>query len=45
MSSSMALESEYCAHNYHPLPVMLTRGERVFDCGDVREMDKLRPGS
>ncbi|MGB5337253.1 MAG: ornithine--oxo-acid transaminase [Woeseiaceae bacterium] len=30
MSSSMDLESQYCAHNYHPLPVVLTRGEGVF---------------
>jgi len=45
MSSSMALESEYCAHNYHPLPDLLTRGEHVFICGDLREMDKLRLGS
>ena len=26
----MDLESQYCAHNYHPLPVVLTRGEGVF---------------
>jgi ornithine--oxo-acid transaminase len=26
----MALENEYGAHNYHPLPVVLERGERVF---------------
>ncbi len=25
MSSSMDLESKYCARNYHPLPVVLTR--------------------
>ena len=30
MSSTMDLESQYCAHNYHPLPVVLTRGEGVF---------------
>lgn len=24
------LESKYSAHNYHPLPVVLTRGENVF---------------
>jgi ornithine--oxo-acid transaminase len=26
----MSLEARYCAHNYHPLPVVLTRGEGVF---------------
>lgn len=26
----MSLETQYCAHNYHPLPVVLTRGEGVF---------------
>ncbi len=26
----MALENEYGAHNYHPLPVVLERGEGVF---------------
>lgn len=30
MTSSMSLETQYCAHNYHPLPVVLTRGEGVF---------------
>jgi ornithine--oxo-acid transaminase len=30
MSDSMRLEAQYCAHNYHPLPVVLTRGEGVF---------------
>lgn len=30
MSASMALEAQYCARNYHPLPVVLTRGEGVF---------------
>ncbi|HLT72873.1 MAG TPA: ornithine--oxo-acid transaminase, partial [Cyclobacteriaceae bacterium] len=27
---AMALENQYGAHNYHPLPVVLTRGEGVF---------------
>jgi ornithine--oxo-acid transaminase len=27
---AMALEEKYGAHNYHPLPVVLTRGEGVF---------------
>ena len=26
MSSAMDLKIGYCAHNYHPLPVDLTRG-------------------
>jgi ornithine--oxo-acid transaminase len=30
MRNSMQLEAQYCAHNYHPLPVVLTRGEGVF---------------
>jgi ornithine--oxo-acid transaminase len=30
MSDSMELEAQYCAHNYHPLPVVLTRGAGVF---------------
>lgn len=35
MSSSMDLETKYCAHNYHPLPVVLTRGEGVFVWDDT----------
>ncbi|MCX2681524.1 ornithine--oxo-acid transaminase [Galbibacter sp. EGI 63066] len=27
---AMALENQYGAHNYHPLPVVLSRGEGVF---------------
>jgi ornithine--oxo-acid transaminase len=30
MDSIIELESRYCAHNYHPLPVVLTRGEGVY---------------
>jgi ornithine--oxo-acid transaminase len=30
MSSAIELEDQYCAHNYHPLPVVLTRGEGVY---------------
>ena len=30
MGNSMKLEAQYCAHNYHPLPVVLTRGAGVF---------------
>jgi len=27
---AIALENKYGAHNYHPLPVVLSRGEGVF---------------
>ena len=27
---AIALEDKYGAHNYHPLPVVLTRGEGVY---------------
>ena len=30
MSSAAKLEDQYCAHNYHPLPVVLSRGEGVY---------------
>lgn len=30
MSSTIEIEEQYCAHNYHPLPVVLTRGEGVY---------------
>jgi len=30
MSSALDLEDQYCAHNYHPLPVVLARGEGVY---------------
>ncbi len=30
MSSTIDLENRFCAHNYHPLPVVLSRGEGVF---------------
>ena len=29
-SSAIALEDQYGAHNYHPLPVVLARGEGVM---------------
>jgi ornithine--oxo-acid transaminase len=29
-SQAIAIENEYGAHNYHPLPVVLARGEGVF---------------
>jgi ornithine--oxo-acid transaminase len=39
----LELESQYGAHNYHPLPVVLTRGEAVFvwDVDDKRYYDFL----
>lgn len=39
----MALEKKYGAHNYHPLPVVLTRGEGVYvwDVEDKRYYDFL----
>ncbi len=30
MNDRIDLESRYCAHNYRPLPVVLTRGEGVY---------------
>ena len=30
MASGLELEDQYCAHNYHPLPVELARGEGVY---------------
>ena len=30
MSNTIALEGQFAAHNYHPLPVVLTRGEGVY---------------
>ncbi|MCC5869076.1 MAG: ornithine--oxo-acid transaminase [Gammaproteobacteria bacterium] len=29
-SDTIALEGRYCAHNYHPLPVVIQRGEGCF---------------
>ncbi len=30
MNAEIELENSYCAHNYHPLPVVLTRGSGVW---------------
>lgn len=30
MNRTIALEQQYCAHNYEPLPVVLVRGEGVY---------------
>ena len=35
MNDRIDLESRYCAHNYHPLPVVLTRGKGVFVWDEV----------
>ena len=42
-TEAMALEDKYGAHNYHPLPVVLDRGEGVFvwDCEGNRYYDFL----
>jgi ornithine--oxo-acid transaminase len=43
MSTRIELESRYCAHNYHPLPVMLTRGggAYVWDENGKRYLDMM----
>jgi ornithine--oxo-acid transaminase len=35
MTSPIDLENQYCAHNYDPLPVVLTRGEGVYVWDDA----------
>jgi acetylornithine/succinyldiaminopimelate/putrescine aminotransferase len=35
MRSCLDPESKYCARNYYTLPVVLTRGERVFGWDDA----------
>ncbi|HEV2213286.1 MAG TPA: ornithine--oxo-acid transaminase [Gammaproteobacteria bacterium] len=35
MNKTIELENQYCAHNYHPLPVVLTRGEGVYVWDDA----------
>ncbi len=42
-AESMAAENKYGAHNYHPLPVVLDRGEGVFvwDCEGKKYYDFL----
>ena len=35
MNKTIELENTYCAHNYHPLPVVLTRGEGVYVWDDA----------
>ncbi len=41
----MDLEARYCARNYNPLPVILTRGEGLFVGVVIGEMDELRLAS
>jgi len=42
-AEAMALENEHGAHNYHPLPVVLDRGEGVYvwDCEGKKYFDFL----
>ncbi|GAB2551624.1 ornithine--oxo-acid transaminase [Spirosoma aerophilum] len=42
-SAFMELESQYGAHNYHPIPVVLSRGQGVYvwDVDDKRYLDFL----
>ncbi len=35
MNSTIELENQFCAHNYHPLPVVLVRGEGVHVWDDA----------
>jgi len=35
MNSTIELEAQYCAHNYHPLPVVLVKGEGVYVWDDT----------
>src|SRR5215469_10969942 len=35
MNKTIQLENDYAAHNYHPLPVVLTRGEGVYVWDDA----------
>ncbi len=43
MSTRIDLEARYCAHNYHPLPVVLTRGQGAFvwDENGTRYLDMM----
>ncbi len=43
MNDRIDLELRYCANNYHPLPVVLTRGEGVFvwDEADKKYLDMM----
>src|SRR5210317_1355483 len=43
MSTNLELEEKYCAHNYHPLPVVLTRGKgaNVWDENGKQYLDMM----
>ena len=43
MNDKIELEAQYCAHNYHPLPVVLTRGEgvHVWDDSGKKYLDMM----
>jgi ornithine--oxo-acid transaminase len=42
-ASYIALEDQYGAHNYHPIPVVLSRGRgvHVWDVNDIKYYDFL----
>jgi ornithine--oxo-acid transaminase len=42
-AAAIALEAEVCAHNYHPLPVVLSRAQGVWlwDCEGRRYLDMM----
>lgn len=44
MRFTMDLETQYCAHNYHPLPVVVSRGkgEFIWDDEGNRYRDMMR---
>ena len=43
MNDKIELEAQYCAHNYHPLPVVLTRGDgvHVWDDSGKKYLDMM----
>ncbi len=43
MNPTIELETQYCAHNYHPLPVVLVKGEGVYvwDDNGKRYLDMM----
>ena len=49
MSKSIDLEARYCAHNYHPVPVVIEKAELDWAVTQLREvpeeMDRVRLAS
>ena len=43
MNNCIELEQRYCAHNYHPLPVVIVRGEGVhlWDADGKKYLDMM----